>query len=164
MYSHLPMIISVQTPKAPGASLCNIGLAMETPSATTMGYFSGTSSDMQKHGQSQHIKWRLLERVELIKAAVGRSMALAKTKFKHEYDKKARLEPQICAGDEVYVDGSQHIALVSASGEEFARRQYYKLSWHTGRPYEETELQSHRVVSDEDGTPYKVRFDRVTPN
>lgn len=47
-------------------------------------------------------------------------MAAAQTRYKNDYDKKARREPQMRVGDEVYIDQRQHAAYASDSAEEFA--------------------------------------------
>lgn len=46
---------------------------------------------------------RLLESVELTKAAVGRRMEVTRKRNKKNYDKKGLWEPQIRVADEVYI-------------------------------------------------------------
>lgn len=62
-----------------------------------------------------------------MKAAVGRSMAATHKNYKNDYDAKGCREPQICVGDDVYVDHPRHAAYSSNSINAFPQKEYNKL-------------------------------------
>lgn len=90
---------------------------------------------MPRDAQSQHTKQKLLEHMELIKGEIGRRMAAIQKKHKNDYDKKVRQEPQIGAGDEVYIDRPHHTTFASDLAKEFAQKMYKKLNQHTHGAY-----------------------------
>lgn len=104
------------------------------------GRYTGTTSDIPKDAQSRHTNQRLLERVELMKAAVERLMAATQKRCENNFDKKAHQKPQIRDGDEVYIDCLQYAASASDSAEEFALKRYSKLMRRTCKPHTVTKV------------------------
>lgn len=108
--------------------------AREFLSAAKFDCSTGTASDMQKDAQSQHTNQRLPERRELMKAAVGRSMAATQKNTKMDYDKNFPRETNVRAGDIVYLDCPQHSAIESDLADAFARNAYNSLLQRTSEP------------------------------
>lgn len=109
-------------------------LQREQPSARTFGQLIRTASDIPKEAQSLHANQRLLERIELMKAAISQHMNVIQRINGADYDKIVCLEPTMKAGDELYIYGLHHVAFASDAAKELTCKEYNKLIRRTGRP------------------------------
>lgn len=66
---------------------------------------------------------KLLERVELMKAAVRRRMKTTLNKSQNNYDKKVPWKPQVCDDNEMYIDRPKDSALTSDFAKELAQKE-----------------------------------------
>lgn len=80
-----------QTHRATGISPFDLILPKEPPCAATFGLFTGIASDVPRDKQSRCTNQRLLECVELIKAALGRRTAGTQKRYKNYCYEKACL-------------------------------------------------------------------------
>lgn len=79
---------NTQTHRMTETSLFNISLPREPPSGGTFRRLTVTASDMPRYAQSRHAKQGLLERVALMKPAVGRRIAAIPKRYNTNYNEK----------------------------------------------------------------------------
>lgn len=92
-----------------------------------------------------------MELVGLEKTAVGELVAITQKRDKNDYDKNARLEPQICARYEVYIDCSQYDVFESDIREEYAQKYSNILMQARRGMYHVTKVQLQTVCRSKDG-------------
>lgn len=86
-----------------GTSLIDIKMPREPTLAATSRLLTETASDMPRDPQPRHTIYKLPERLDLLKAAVRRPVAALQERYKNDYDKRVRREPQIRVSDELYI-------------------------------------------------------------
>lgn len=107
---------------------------------------------MPKAAHSNHTNQRLLERVEIVKAAVSLDMEATQRKYKEDYDQQVHQEQNLSVGDEVYIDRSHHAPFASDIAEELAGKEYKKLMRGMCRLCKVREVKTHTVVIKEVST------------
>lgn len=105
----------------------------------------------------------MLEPMEYMRAEIARHMEAAQKRYKVDNDWNIHQEPQIRVGDEVYIDCLQHAAFCFGFHRRVFLQGYSKLLRRTGGPDKVTEVYSHSVVDNEDGSLNIVATDWVIP-
>lgn len=82
-------------------------------------------------------------------------------KYKDNCDDKVCRKSQICVGDKVYIDCSQHATFASDSAMNFDQQEFEKLGRRMHRPYMVLEVQPQIFSIKENGIVNRVSIDTM---